>query len=107
LLYPQINTPRPNGRGLLSYPSPVDILEGMRRSAARDAALHRPPETPVHQLPSPVLVRVRAIHGRAIATTAGHVLHEWVRYGAYHVRWDPKWQVVPVSADEWDGEQID
>jgi hypothetical protein len=84
----------------------VDTLEAMRRSAARDACLHRPPETPVHQLPSPVLVRVRAVYGRAIATTADHVLHEWVRYGAYHVRWDPKWQVTPVEPGEWGGEAL-
>lgn len=79
----------------------------MRRSAARDAALYRPPEQPVHQLPAPVLVRVRATYGRAIATTTGHVLHEWVRYGEYHVRWDPKRLVVPVDAADWDGEKID
>jgi hypothetical protein len=85
----------------------VDILEEMRRSAARDACLHHPPEQPVHQLPAPVLVRVRAVYGRAIATTAGHVLHEWVRYGEYHVRWDRKALVTPVSADDWGGEQID
>jgi hypothetical protein len=50
---------------------------------------------------------VRAVYGRAIATTEGHVLHEWVRYGQHHVRWDPKWQVEPITADDWLGEQID
>lgn len=79
----------------------------MRRSAVRDACLHRAPEQPVHQLPAPVLVRVRATYGRAIATTAGHVLHEWVRYGEYHVRWDAKRLVTIVDAADWDGENID
>lgn len=79
----------------------------MRRRAAVQAALHHPPEQPVHQLPEPVQVRVRAVYGRAIATTEGHVLHEWVRYGEHHVRWDPKWQVEPITADDWLGEPID
>jgi hypothetical protein len=78
----------------------------MRRSAARDALLRRPPDTPVHQLPAPVLVRVRAVYGQAIATTPSHVLHEWVRYGEYHARWDAKWQVERVSSDGWHGEQV-
>jgi hypothetical protein len=85
----------------------MDTLELMRRSASRDACLRRPPDTPVHQLPQPVLVRVRAVYGRAIATTPTSVLHEWVRYGEYHVRWDAKWQVERVEADDWHGEQID
>lgn len=91
----------------MSYPIPVDTLEEMRRSAARDACLHHPPEQPVHQLPAPVLVRVRVVYGRAIAITASWVLHEWVRYGEYHVRWDRKHQVVPVQAEDWGGEMID
>jgi hypothetical protein len=85
----------------------MDTLELMRRSAARDACLHHPPDTPVHQLPEPVLVRVRAVYGQAIATTPTSVLHEWVRYGEYHVRWDRKALVMPVNADEWGGEKID
>jgi hypothetical protein len=53
------------------------------------------------------LVHVRAVYGRAIATTPTHVLHEWVKGGDYHCRWDEKWQVQRVAADEWDGEPID
>jgi hypothetical protein len=79
----------------------------MRRSAARDALLRHPPDTPVQLLPAPVLVRVRAVYGQAIATTPTHVLHEWVRYGEYHVRWDPKRLVERVAADDWHGEQVD
>jgi hypothetical protein len=78
----------------------------MRRTAARDALLRRAPDGPVELLPEPVLVRVRAVYGRAIAKTPTSVLHEWVRYGEYHVRWDEKWQVHPVDKDEWDGEPI-
>lgn len=85
----------------------MDELELMRRRAAVQAALHHPPEQPVHQLPQPVLVRVRAVYGQAIATTATSVLHEWVRYGEYHVRWDPKRQVEPATADDWKGEPLD
>ena len=46
------------------------------------------------------LVRVRAVYGRAIAVTTTHVLHEWVKAGTYYVRWDEKWQVHRVGADE-------
>jgi hypothetical protein len=52
-------------------------------------------------------VKVRTVYGRAVATTPTHVLHEWVRYGEYHCRWDEKWQVHKVTAEEWAGEQID
>lgn len=53
------------------------------------------------------MVKVRAAYGRAIAETPTHVLHEWVKGGEYHVRWEEKWQVERVPADEWHGEPID
>lgn len=52
------------------------------------------------------LVKVRVGYGRAVATTPTHVLHEWVRYGEYHCRWDEKWQVHRVTAEEWAGEPL-
>lgn len=52
------------------------------------------------------LTRVRAIHGQAIATTTTHVLHEWKKAGQWFSRWDEKWQVHKVTADEWDGEDL-
>lgn len=85
----------------------VDELEGMRRRIAVDAAVRRAPDGPVQWLPEPVLVRVRVVYGRAIATTPGSVLHEWVRQGEYHVRWDQKWQVHPVDEVDWAGEPLD
>ena len=84
----------------------LDELEKMRREAARKGLLARAPGGTVQLLDTPVLVRVRATHGRAIATTPTHVLHEWVKYGEYHVRWDEKWQVHPVDKDEWAGEPL-
>lgn len=66
----------------------------MRRAAARDAALLRPPGKVTHIPPVPV--RVRVITGNAIAHTDTHVLVEWERYGEYHVRWEAKWQVERV-----------
>ena len=54
-----------------------------------------------------LLVKVRAVYGRAVAVTDTHVLVEWVRYGDYHCRWDEKWQVQRVGVEEWGGEGID
>jgi hypothetical protein len=51
-------------------------------------------------------VRVRAVYGRAIATTTTHVLHEWRKAGELHARWDEKWQVTPVSPHDWHGEEL-
>lgn len=79
----------------------------MARDSVRGALLRRAPDEPVELLASPVLVRVRAVYGRAIATTPTSVLHEWVRYGEYHCRWDAKWQVHPVAASEWAGEALE
>jgi hypothetical protein len=79
----------------------------MRRGSAVTAALGRARGGQVTLLDPRPLVRVRAVYGRAIATTPTHVLHEWVRWGEYHVRWDEKWQVHRVTADEWQGEPLD
>ena len=78
----------------------------MRRGAARKADIARAPDGPVELLAEPVLVRVRAVYGRALAVTPSSVLHEWVRYGEYHCRWDSRWQVERVTADEWAGEPL-
>lgn len=78
----------------------------MRREAARKGLLARAPGGSVQLLDTPVLVRVRAVYGQAIATTPTHVLHEWVRYGEYHARWDEKCQVHPVPEEDWDGEPL-
>lgn len=78
----------------------------MRRSVALNACLARQMGENLTILDPRPLVRVRAVYGRAIAVTSTHVLHEWVRWGDYHVRWDQRWQVHRVSPDEWAGEQI-
>jgi len=84
----------------------VDELEQIRRSAAVMEALARAPGGQVTMLDPRPLVKVRVTYGRAIATTPTHVLREWVRYGQYHCRWDEKWQVHRVGAEEWDGEGV-
>ena len=78
----------------------------MRRAAAISAALGRAPGGKVTLLDPRPLVKVRVVYGRAVAYTPTHVLHEWVRAGEYHCRWDEKRQVHRVSADEWDGEDL-
>lgn len=85
----------------------MDELEAMRRAGAISAALARAPGGKVTMLEPRPLVKVRVVYGRAIATTPTHVLHEWVRYGEYHCRWDVRGQVVKVAAEEWGGEGID
>lgn len=79
----------------------------MRRAGAISAALARAPGGKVIMLDPRPLVKVRVVYGRAVATTPTHVLHEWVRYGEYHCRWDAHAQVIKVTADEWVGEAID
>jgi hypothetical protein len=81
-------------------------LESMRRAAAISGALARAPGPMTLLEPRP-LVKVRVAYGRAVAVTPTHVLWEWVKAGEHHVRWDEKWQVNKVSADEWQGEGID
>lgn len=85
----------------------VDDLEEMRRASALRAAVARAPGGQVEWLEPRPLVKVRAVYGRAAATTPTHVLHEWVRYGEYHCRWDEKWQVHKVQVGEWEGEPLD
>jgi hypothetical protein len=46
------------------------------------------------------------VYGRAVAETPTHVLHEWVKVGEFHIRWDEKWQVRKVPAGEWHGEPL-
>ncbi|AHB31639.1 hypothetical protein ArV2_gp28 [Arthrobacter phage vB_ArS-ArV2] len=84
-----------------------DLLERMRRESALRVALGRAPGADVQKLDPRPLVRVRAVYGRAVAASSTHVLHEWVRWGDYHCRWDEKWQVHRVTAEEWHGEPID
>jgi hypothetical protein len=84
----------------------MDLLEEMRRGSAISAALARAPGGQYELLDPRPLVKVRTVYGRAVATTSSHVLHEWVRYGEYHCRWDQKWQVERVAADEWLGESL-
>jgi len=79
----------------------------MRRAGAITGALARAPGGHATLLDPRPLVRVRVLYGRAVAVTPTHVLHEWVRYGEYHVKWDEKWQVHRVAAEEWDGEPLD
>ena len=79
----------------------------MRRDSALRGALARAPGGKVTMLEPRPLVKVRISYGRAVATTPTHVLHEWVRYGEYHCRWDEKWQVEKVGPDEWQGEALD
>ncbi|UKA69599.1 hypothetical protein [Arthrobacter sp. FW306-06-A] len=76
----------------------MDLMEEMRRTGAVRAAQLLDPRPLVH---------VRAVYGRAIAVTPTHVLHEWVRFGEYHCRWDAKWQVKQVSLEEWFGDSLD
>lgn len=78
----------------------------MRRQAAIRGALARAPGGKVTKLDPRPLVKVRAVYGRAVAATPTHILHEWVRYGDYHCRWDEKRQVHQVTAEEWDGESL-
>lgn len=82
-------------------------MEGMRRRMALREALARAPGGKVQLLDPRPLVRVRVTWGRAVAVTPTHILHEWVRFGEYHCRWDEKWQVHRVTADEWSGEDLD
>jgi hypothetical protein len=82
-------------------------LEWMRRGAAIREALARAPGGQVEMLDPRPLVKVRIVYGRAVAVTPTHVLHEWVRYGEYHCRWDERRQVVPVAAEDWRGEPLD
>ena len=84
----------------------VDELEGMRRRIAVDGAMRQAPG-PVTLLVARPLVKVRVTYGRALAVTDTHVLHEWVRHGEYHCRWDHKRLVQRVGADEWMGEALD
>lgn len=86
---------------------PVDGLESMRRAGAVTAALARAPGGKVTMLDPRPLVKVRVLYGRAIAFTPTHVLHEWVRYGEYHCKWDARAQVRRVGIGDWNGEQID
>lgn len=79
----------------------------MRREAALRGAFARAPGGQVTKLDPKPLVKVRAVYGRAVATTPTHILHEWVRYGEYHCRWDEKWQVEKVDAEDWHGEPLD
>jgi hypothetical protein len=85
----------------------VEDLESMRRASAIKAALARAPGGQATLLDPRPLVKVRVVYGRAVATTPTHVLHEWVRYGEYHCRWDEKGQVLRVSAEGWEGEALD
>ncbi len=82
-------------------------MESLRRAAAITGALARAPGGHVTLLDPRPLVRVRVVYGRAVAHTPTHVLHEWVRHGEYHTKWDEKWQVHRVTAEEWEGEQLD
>lgn len=79
----------------------------MRRAEAVRGLLARQKGDNLQLLDPRPLVHVRAVYGRAIAVTDTHVLHEWVRYGEYHVRWDERWQVRPVTPDDWFGEPLD
>jgi len=81
-------------------------MDAMRRRMALAAALARAPGGQVQLLDPRPLVRVRVTWGRAVATTPTHVLHEWVRWGQYHCRWDEKWQVHRVDAADWQGEEF-
>jgi len=83
------------------------VIEEIRRSAAVRGALARAPGGAAELLDPRPFVRVRVVYGRAVAVTQTHVLHEWVRYGQYHCRWDEKWQVKRVSSEEWAGESLD
>jgi hypothetical protein len=85
----------------------MDTLEEMRRAGAIRAQVARAPGGKVTMLDPRPLVKVRVVYGRAVATTPTHVLWEWVRYGEYHCRWDEKWQVHRVGAEEWEGEWLD
>lgn len=85
----------------------MDDLERMRRVSDLRAALARAPGGPAELLDPRPLVKVRVVYGRAVAVTPTHVLHEWVRWGDYHCRWDERWQVRPVDAEAWRGESID
>ncbi len=85
----------------------MNDLESMRRAGAIRGQLARAPGGQVTMLDPRPLVKVRVTYGRAIAQTPTHVLHEWVRHGEYHCRWDEKWQVHQVEAGEWGGEPLD
>lgn len=82
-------------------------LESMRRAAAITGVIARAPGGRVTLLEPRPLVKVRVGYGRAVAVTPTHVLHECVKAGDYHVKWDEKWQVHRVTADEWDGGPLD
>lgn len=81
-------------------------MDEIRRTAARRAQLARAPGGRVTLFDPKPLVKVRAVYGRAVAETATHVMHEWVKAGQPHIRWDEKWQVQPVTTEEWDGESL-
>lgn len=85
----------------------MDELESMRRAGAIRAVLARAPGGQVTMLDPKPLVKVRVVYGRAVATTLTHVLHEWVRYGEYHCKWDKAEQVVRVTAEDWQGEPLE
>ena len=85
----------------------MEDLESMRRAGAIDAALARAPGGKVTLLDPRPLVKVRVVYGRAVAVTPTHVLHEWVKAGEYHCRWDEKRQVYRVAPNDWHGEPLD
>jgi hypothetical protein len=85
----------------------MEDLESMRRAGAITAALARAPGGQVTMLDPRPLVKVRVVYGRAVARTPTHVLHEWVRYGEYHCRWDVHAQVIKVAPEDWTGEPLD
>lgn len=84
----------------------MESMDEIRTAAAIRAALARAPGGQVTMLDPQPLVRVRAVYGRAIASTPTHVLHEWIRQGQHHCRWDEKWQVHQVPEEEWAGENF-
>lgn len=82
----------------------MESMDEIRRASARRMQLARAPGGQATELPDRPLVKVRAVYGRAIAETPTHVLHEWVKAGQFHVRWDEKRQVQIVPPDGWHGE---
>jgi len=82
----------------------MESMGDMQRAMARRAERARAPGGEIAELPGKPPVKVRAVYGRAVAMTPTHVLHEWVKAGQFHTRWDEKWQVQKVEPGEWYGE---
>ncbi|GGH92299.1 hypothetical protein GCM10007170_10530 [Arthrobacter liuii] len=65
----------------------------------REEALQHAPGRPIVLL-GPAPIRVRSIHGNAVAYTVTDVLVEWDGDAGYHLRWVASWLVRRCPSQE-------